>query len=86
MLAGATLIAKGAGVGIYARIDNADFENDVSGRLVRISGLFEVPSRMSSGMYELPSVGICTSGFLQRIKMGCVTSWTSQKHSQELVR
>ena len=55
--AGATLIAKGTGVGIYARIDDVAFEMGSSGRLVRISGVFEVPVPMSSGMYEPPQRG-----------------------------
>ena len=56
-LTSATLVAKGTGVGIYARIDDVAFEKGSSGRLVRISGVFEVPVPMSSGMYEPPQRG-----------------------------
>ena len=57
LLTGATLIAKGTGVGIYALIDDVAFEKGSSGRLVRISGVFEVPVPMSSGAYEPPQRG-----------------------------
>jgi hypothetical protein len=57
LLTGGTLIGKGTGVGIYARIDDVAFENSSSGRLVRISGVFEVPVPMSSGMYKPPQRG-----------------------------
>ena len=57
LLTGATLIAKGTGVGIYALIDDVAFEKGSSGRLVRISGVFEVPVPMSSGAFEPPQRG-----------------------------
>ena len=77
LLTGATLIAKGTGVGIYARIDDVAFEKGSSGRLVGISGVFEVPVPMSSGCTNLRSVGIYTSGFLLPPKKRFGTSWTS---------
>jgi len=52
------ITAKGSGVGIYARIDQVDF--DQGGPLsntVRISGVFGIPVPMSSGAYQAPQRG-----------------------------
>jgi hypothetical protein len=57
LLSGTALLAKGSGVGIYARIDDVALEKGSSGTLVRISGVFEVPVPKSSGMYEPPQRG-----------------------------
>ena len=52
------VVAKGVGVGIYAIVDQVTFEpNDNSPNFVRISGVFVVPVRMSSGWYQRPQKG-----------------------------
>ena len=53
-----SIVAKGEGAGIYAIVDQVTFEpNDSSPNFVRISGVFVVPVRMSSGMYQRPQKG-----------------------------
>ena len=53
-----SIVAKGEGAGIYAIVDQVTFEpNDSSPNFVRISGVFVVPVRMSSGRYQRPQKG-----------------------------
>jgi hypothetical protein len=53
-----SVVAKGVSVGIYAIVDEVTFEpNDSSPNFVRISGVFVVPVRMSSGSYQRPQKG-----------------------------
>lgn len=53
-----TGVAKNGGVGIYAIVGNVAFEpNKTSPERIRISGLFVVPIRMSSGDYAPPKRG-----------------------------
>ena len=53
-----SMVAKGAGAGIYAIVDQVTFEpNDNSPNFVRISGVFVVPVPMSSGFYRRPQKG-----------------------------
>jgi hypothetical protein len=51
-------VAKNAGIGIYAIVDQVTFEPDASSpNFVRISGVFVVPVPMSSGSYRSPQIG-----------------------------
>jgi hypothetical protein len=53
-----SVVAKGVSVGIYAIVDQVTFEpNGSSPNFVRISGVFVVPVRMSSGSYQRPQKG-----------------------------
>ena len=53
-----TGVAKNGGAGIYAIVDTVTFEpNNISPERIRISGLFAVPVRMSSGDYAPPKRG-----------------------------
>jgi hypothetical protein len=52
------VLAKNTTVGIYAIVSQVTFEpNGNSPNFVRISGLFVVPVRMSSGSYQKPQRG-----------------------------
>ena len=51
-------MAKGGSVGIYAVIDQLTFDQDgPSPNTIRISGVFVLPVRMSSGEYKPPQRG-----------------------------
>lgn len=53
-----SVLAKGTTVGIYAIVSQVTFElNENSPNGVRISGVFVVPDRMSSGRYQKPQRG-----------------------------
>ena len=53
-----SVLAKGTTVGIYAIVGQVKFEpNESSPNCVRISGVFVVPVRMSSGRYQKPQRG-----------------------------
>jgi hypothetical protein len=53
-----SVIAKNVSIGIYAIVDQMTFEpDDGSPNSVRISGIFVVPVRMSSGNYHRPQRG-----------------------------
>ena len=53
-----SVLAKGMTVGIYAIASRVTFEpNENSPNCVRISGVFVVPDRMSSGRYQKPQRG-----------------------------
>jgi len=54
-----SVIAKTAGVGIYAVVDHVMFEPDSSSppNFLRISGIFVVPVPLSSGSYKSPQRG-----------------------------
>jgi hypothetical protein len=53
-----SVLAKNATVGIYAIVDKVTFEPDGSSPdYVRISGVFVVPVRLSSGSYQKPQRG-----------------------------
>lgn len=53
-----SVIAKSAGLGIYATVNQVTFEpNDSSPNEIRISGVFVVPVPMSSGDYRAPEKG-----------------------------
>ena len=53
-----SVLAKGTTVGIYAIVSRVTFEpNESSPNCVRISGVFVVPDRMSSGRYQKPQRG-----------------------------
>ena len=53
-----TGVAKNGGAGIYAIVDTVTFEpSNISPERIRISGLFAVPVRMSSGEYAPPKHG-----------------------------
>jgi hypothetical protein len=50
--------AKSTSIGIYAAIDEVKFDQGgPSSNMVRISGIFIVPKRMSSGEYQTPQRG-----------------------------
>ena len=52
------ITAKGSGVGIYARIDQVDFDQGGPlSKTVQISGVFVIPVPMSSGAYQAPQRG-----------------------------
>lgn len=52
------VIAKNAYIGIYAIVDQVTFEpNERSPQFIRISGVFVVPTRFSSGDYHDPKKG-----------------------------
>src|SRR5271165_2978580 len=58
MLQPSSVIAKNVSIGIYAIVDQIAFEpDDGSPNSVRISGIFVVPVRMSSGSYHSPQRG-----------------------------
>ena len=53
-----SVIAKNAGIGIYAIVDGVTFEPDTGPpNFVRLSGVFAVPVPMSSGSYRSPKRG-----------------------------
>jgi len=53
-----SVVAKSATVGIYAIIDHVAFEPTGSlPNFLRISGVFVVPVRLSSGSYQMPQKG-----------------------------
>jgi hypothetical protein len=52
------ITAKGSGVGIYALIDQVDFDQGGPlSKTVQISGVFVIPVPMSSGAYQAPQRG-----------------------------
>jgi len=58
LLAASAAAAKSNSIGIYSVVDEVKFDQDgPSPHLVRISGVFIVPRRMSSGEYQPPQRG-----------------------------
>lgn len=73
-----SVVAKNATVGIYAIIDHVDFEPTGSlPNFVRISGVFVVPVRLSSGSYQRPQKGYLYFGIAPGTEQATRKDWSA---------
>ena len=76
-----SVLAKCATLGIYAIVDQVTFEpNERSPEFIRISGLFVVPVRLSSGAYHQPKKGYLYFRIRPEREEAIRKDWAQLKH------
>jgi hypothetical protein len=76
------VFAKNVSIGIYALVDQVTFEPvGAAPNLVRISGVFVVPIRMSSGDYLMPQRGYLYFKIQPGMEQAIRKDWNELKHA-----